>query len=128
GRRVRGRSRRRACATSSAGAPTCSTPRTAAPARSARRSSSRTRSARSSASCAASCRSTAWRSVLAEEQGARVIATAGEAADEVMPPGALLPLDRNLLADVLARGQTIYRDDIAEPLYEEESTLLELGV
>jgi signal transduction histidine kinase len=66
--------------------------------------------------------------VLAEEGGARVIATSGESAGDVMPPGALLPLERNLLADVVERGQTIYREDLAERRYAEEQTLLDLGV
>ena len=66
--------------------------------------------------------------VLVENDAAHVIATAGESADEVMPPGALLPLERNVLADVVARAQTIYRADMREPAYDEETTLLEIGV
>jgi signal transduction histidine kinase len=66
--------------------------------------------------------------VLAEETVARVIATAGERADEVMPPGAELSLENNLLADVVARGQTVYRRDMTEPAYAEEHRLVELGV
>src|SRR3954454_8436632 len=53
--------------------------------------------------------------VLAEDDAARVIATAGEQADDVMPPGTVLSLDDNLLADIVARGQTVYRRDMSEP-------------
>jgi two-component system sensor histidine kinase KdpD len=67
--------------------------------------------------------------VLAEDGVARVIATAGERADEVMPPGTALGLEDNLLAEVVSRGQTVVREDIAaDPRYEEETKLLELGV
>lgn len=66
--------------------------------------------------------------VLAEDNVARVIATAGERADEVMPPGDELSLDDNLLADVVARGQTVYRRDMRKPEYAEEPRLVELGV
>ena len=67
--------------------------------------------------------------VLAEEGVARVIATAGEQADEVMPPGTVLSLDDNLLAEVVGRGQTVVRGDMAaEPLYAEESQLVALGL
>jgi K+-sensing histidine kinase KdpD len=66
--------------------------------------------------------------VLAEKGVARVVATAGEQAEDVMPAGTVLTLERNLLADVLARGQTVVRRDMAEPEYAEESMLLELGL
>jgi signal transduction histidine kinase len=66
--------------------------------------------------------------VLAEEQTARVIATAGAQAEDVMPPGTELSLENNLLADVVARGQTVYRRDMTKPEYAEESRLVELGV
>jgi signal transduction histidine kinase len=67
--------------------------------------------------------------VLAEDGAARVIATAGTRAGEVMPPGTLLSLEDNLLADVLARGQTVVRGDmLTAPAYVEERELVELGV
>jgi signal transduction histidine kinase len=67
--------------------------------------------------------------IVLEEGGvARVIATAGEQADDVMPPGTELPLTDNLLAEVVSRAQTVYRDDMSEPRYAEESRLLDLGV
>jgi signal transduction histidine kinase len=49
-------------------------------------------------------------------------------ADAIMPPGSVLSLDGNLLADVIADGVTVYREDMAEPRYAEEARLVELGV
>jgi signal transduction histidine kinase len=66
--------------------------------------------------------------VLAEDGNARVLATAGEKADEVMPPGTLITLDDNVLADVVARGQTIVRADLDQPEYAEEPRLRALGL
>jgi signal transduction histidine kinase len=66
--------------------------------------------------------------VLAEEGFARVIATAGTRADEVMPPGTQLGLEDNLLAEVVARGQAVYRRDMSTPEYAEETRLVEIGV
>jgi hypothetical protein len=43
--------------------------------------------------------------VLAEEGVARVLAVSGAHADEVMPPGTQLGLERNLLAEVVERGR-----------------------
>ncbi len=45
--------------------------------------------------------------VLAEGDGAQVIATSGLLAEEVMPPGTQIGLERNLLAELVARGQTV---------------------
>ena len=61
--------------------------------------------------------------VLSEEGSARVIAVAGAQAEEVMPVGTELGLERNLLAEVVERGQTVYRPDLAEPAYAEEPLL-----
>src|SRR5207244_4490571 len=66
--------------------------------------------------------------VLAEEGVARVIATAGARAEEVMPPGTQLGLEDNLLTDVVARAQTVYRRDMSTPEYAEETRLMEIGV
>jgi signal transduction histidine kinase len=66
--------------------------------------------------------------VLAEDGVARVMATSGAQADEVMPPGTQLSLENNLLADVLAHGQTVYRADTTVSRYAEEPQLLALGV
>jgi signal transduction histidine kinase len=66
--------------------------------------------------------------VLVEEGAARVIATSGEQADEVMPPGTEYSLEGNLLAEIVARGQTVYRRDMSQPEYVEEHRLLALGL
>jgi two-component system OmpR family sensor kinase len=66
--------------------------------------------------------------VLAEEGAARVIATAGASADEVMPPGTVITLERNLLAEVVARGHTIVRPDLDDAEYAEEPRLRALGI
>src|SRR5256714_4672679 len=65
--------------------------------------------------------------VLAEEGAARVIATAGAGASEVMPPGTVLTLERNLLADVMSRGQTVVRPNFDDAAYAEEPRLRPLG-
>jgi K+-sensing histidine kinase KdpD len=67
--------------------------------------------------------------VLAEDGVARVIATSGEQAAEVMPPGTVLGMEDNLLADVVSRSQTVVRGDMAaDPRYAEEAQLVALGV
>jgi signal transduction histidine kinase len=66
--------------------------------------------------------------VLAEDDVARVIATAGVHAGEVMPPGTVLSLDRNLLSEVVASGQTAVRRDLDHPEYAEEPRLRQLGI
>src|SRR5262249_33624755 len=66
--------------------------------------------------------------VLAEDDVARVIATAGVHANEVMPPGTVLTLDRNLLSEVVSSGQTAVRRDLDHPEYAEEPRLRSLGI
>ncbi|HEX4678203.1 MAG TPA: HAMP domain-containing sensor histidine kinase [Gaiellaceae bacterium] len=66
--------------------------------------------------------------VLAEEGTARMIATAGEQAGGAMSAGAEFSPENSLISDVVARGQTIYRRDMSEPLYVEEDELLALGL
>jgi signal transduction histidine kinase len=66
--------------------------------------------------------------VLAEEGSARVIATSGELADEVMPPGTQIDLERNLLAELIANGQTVYRPVLNPADYVEEAQLGALGL
>ena len=79
----------------SAAASTFSRPRTAAPARSGRPWFSKRRSARSSARCAGSSRSTASPSCSSRATGSEVLATAGEGAKKVFPPGSV-EADRRL--------------------------------
>jgi signal transduction histidine kinase len=59
---------------------------------------------------------------------ARVIATAGAQADEVLPPGTEVRVERSILADVVGSGRTVYRRDLADVTYEEEPMLRELGL
>jgi signal transduction histidine kinase len=66
--------------------------------------------------------------VLAEDGVARVMAVSGAKADEVMPPGTQLGLERNLLAEVVERGQTVYRRDLSTFEYAEEPALVAVGV
>jgi signal transduction histidine kinase len=66
--------------------------------------------------------------VLAEDDAARVLAVAGEGAETSMPPGSLLPLENNILAEVVSSGQPAYRPDMSEPRYDEERVLLGIGV
>jgi len=66
--------------------------------------------------------------ILAEEGVGRVIAAAGSHADDVMPPGTPLSLDDNLLTEIVARGQTVYRRDMSSPAYAEEQWMLDLGL
>ena len=66
--------------------------------------------------------------VLAEEGHAQVMAVAGARAEEVMPPGTRLGLERNLLTEVVESGQTVYRPDLTTLEYAEEPALLGVGV
>ncbi|HEV2590694.1 MAG TPA: ATP-binding protein [Gaiellaceae bacterium] len=66
--------------------------------------------------------------VLVEGDQSRVIAAAGAHADDVEPPGSSSPLQRNLLADLVAGGQTIYRRDMDKSEYAEEEWMLRIGL
>jgi signal transduction histidine kinase len=66
--------------------------------------------------------------VLSEDGAARIIATAGEQADGAMSAGAEFDPENSLISDVVARGQTVYRRDMSQPLYVEEDQLLALGL
>lgn len=66
--------------------------------------------------------------LLVEEQGARVMATAGAAADTFLPPGTSLPQSGSVLEDVVAAGLTVHREDMAEQRYPEEAELARLGL
>jgi signal transduction histidine kinase len=66
--------------------------------------------------------------VLSEDGTARIIATAGEEAGGAISAGAEFSPENSLISDVIARGQTIYRRDMSQPLYVEEDQLLALGL
>jgi signal transduction histidine kinase len=65
--------------------------------------------------------------VLAENDEARVMATAGKGARELFAPGTIRPAAGSVLEDVL-EGRTIYREDLAEGRYPEDRDLAELGI
>ena len=52
--------------------------------------------------------------VLAEGDVSHVIATAGASADAIEPPGSESSLENNLVAEIVARGQTVYRADMSQ--------------
>lgn len=66
--------------------------------------------------------------LLVEAGGARVMATAGVGANEFLGPGTAIPVEGSILEDVIQHGRTLYRGDIREQSYPEESGLLALGV
>ena len=67
--------------------------------------------------------------LLAEEGGgARVMATAGAAADSFLPPGTAIEIAGSILEPVVGEGLTVSREDILDPEYPEEAGLLELGL
>jgi signal transduction histidine kinase len=66
--------------------------------------------------------------VLVEHGDAHVFAVAGEGADVVFPRGTVRRIEGSALNDVLATGNTLYREDISQPRYEEEPDLFRLGL
>ena len=66
--------------------------------------------------------------LLVEEGGARVMATAGAAAETFLPPGTAIEIAGSILEPVVGAGLTVNREDISEPEYPEETGLLELGI
>jgi signal transduction histidine kinase len=65
--------------------------------------------------------------VLAENDEAHVMATAGKGAQELFAPGTARPAQGSVLEEVL-QGRTIYREDLAESRYPEDVQLTELGI
>jgi signal transduction histidine kinase len=66
--------------------------------------------------------------VLADDDSARVIATAGVAAQDVFPPGTEGRVGGSVLGEVVASGRPIYRRDMVNPVHPEEKRFLELGL
>ena len=66
--------------------------------------------------------------VLIEDGHLRVFATAGEAADRVFPPGSVASIAGSVVEDVVRSGQTLYRENMSEPRYDEEKDFLLLGL
>ena len=65
--------------------------------------------------------------VLVEGDRLEVLATAGEGARKVFPPGSSRPIDGSIFETVSA-GRTVYRRDMLDKLHPEETALLELGL
>ena len=66
--------------------------------------------------------------LLLEDDAVRVMATAGIAAGTFLPPGASMSVRGSAVEDVIREGRTIYREDLSDPRYDQESGLLELGL
>jgi signal transduction histidine kinase len=66
--------------------------------------------------------------VLAEGGDAHTLVNAGRGEEAVFPRGTRNPVEGSVLADVIARGQTIQRQQMDPPGYPEESELLLLGL
>jgi signal transduction histidine kinase len=66
--------------------------------------------------------------VLLEDGNLRVFAAAGEGVESVFPPGSVASVEGSVVEDVVAAGQTVYREDMSEPKYEEEKDFLALGL
>jgi signal transduction histidine kinase len=66
--------------------------------------------------------------VLLEDGNLRVFAAAGEGVESVFPPGSVASVEGSVVEDVVAGGQTLYREDMSEPKYEEENDFLALGL
>jgi signal transduction histidine kinase len=66
--------------------------------------------------------------VTAEGGDAHTLASAGRGEDAVFPAGTRAPVEGSLLADVIATGQTIERQDFDPPRYPEEEEFLQLGL
>jgi signal transduction histidine kinase len=66
--------------------------------------------------------------VLVEDGHVRVFAAAGKAVGTVFPPGTVLSVAGSVIEDVVRGGQTVYREDMSEPKYDEEADFLELGL
>jgi signal transduction histidine kinase len=66
--------------------------------------------------------------VLLEDGNLRVFAAAGEGVESVFPPGTVASVEGSVVEDVVAGGQTVYREDMSEPKYEEDDDFLALGL
>jgi signal transduction histidine kinase len=66
--------------------------------------------------------------VLSDDTSARVIATAGVAAQELFPPGSEGAVPGSVLEQVVRSAQPVYRRDMAEPEHPEEERFLALGL
>jgi signal transduction histidine kinase len=65
--------------------------------------------------------------VLVEGDRLEVLATAGEGARKVFPPGSSRPIDGSIF-ETVSEGRTVYRRDMLDRLHPEEAALLGLGL
>ncbi len=66
--------------------------------------------------------------VLADGDRAEVVASTGGAEDAPFPAGTMVPQEGTLVADVIAEGRTIVREDMAaDARYAEEAALVQAG-
>ncbi|MBD0338728.1 MAG: GAF domain-containing protein [Thermoleophilia bacterium] len=65
--------------------------------------------------------------VLAEDGAGQVMAAAGAGAETTFPPGSARPVEGSVLEEVL-QGHLVYREDMSDRLYSEESDLIGLGL
>jgi two-component system OmpR family sensor kinase len=65
--------------------------------------------------------------LLTDGDAVRVMAAAGVGADELYPPGTVLPYGE-VVTRILATSQTVYRADMQPPQHPEEEELLALGL
>ena len=66
--------------------------------------------------------------VLLENDHLRVLAAAGEGVESVFPPGTVAPVAGSVVEEVVAGGQTVYREDMSEPKYAEERDFVALDL
>jgi signal transduction histidine kinase len=66
--------------------------------------------------------------LLLEDGHLRVFAAAGEGAATVFPPGTVVSVAGSVIEEVVRSGQTVYREDMSEPKYDEETDFLALGL
>ncbi|HEV3480564.1 MAG TPA: ATP-binding protein [Gaiellaceae bacterium] len=65
--------------------------------------------------------------LLVEDGQLRVLATAGEAAETVFPPGTVRPVAGSAI-EALRSGDSLYRDDMDDRRFDEEEEFLSLGL
>ena len=66
--------------------------------------------------------------VLADDENARVMATAGAGAETLFPKGTRRPVGQTVLREVMSAGRPVYRPDMADARYPEEQRFAELGL
>jgi signal transduction histidine kinase len=66
--------------------------------------------------------------VLVEDDMVHIMATAGLAAGTFLPPGTSISLQGSVVEEVIREGRLIYREDLSQTRYDQESGLFELGL